>query len=205
MNILRAETFKETPWKNGGGVTREIAVFPENASVEHFSWRVSVANVGADGPFSKFDNIDRTLSVLCGQGIRLQVSDAPAVLLTQSSEPFRFRGDASTRSWLLNGATTDLNVMTRRDEFNHKMTCVRNVRELSIKAGKNAITFVIPLDSCRVIRSGDNLGPLDALIVDSSDGMVGFECLHDTTFYVIEIHHMNAASGKCSDEPLRAG
>jgi environmental stress-induced protein Ves len=204
VKIVRAETYKLTPWKNGCGVTREIAVFPDNASVDNFSWRVSMADVGADGLFSKFDNIDRTLSVLTGQGIRLQVSDAPAVVLTQSSAPFRFRGDASTRSWLLNGAITDLNVMTRRDQFAHKVTFARNARELSIQACSDAETLVIPLDTCRVTGREFDVGPLDVLTVESSDGTIRLECLQDTTFYIIEIQ-MHAASDKCSDEPLRAG
>jgi environmental stress-induced protein Ves len=64
MKILRASTHKAMPWKNGGGETAEIAVFPEGASMQDFGWRVSMAKVTENGPFSLFPDIDRTLSIL---------------------------------------------------------------------------------------------------------------------------------------------
>lgn len=193
MKVFRAETFKETPWKNGVGVTREVAVFPETASVDDFLWRVSMANVGADGPFSKFDKIDRTLSVLSGRGIRLQVSDAPAVLLKPTSAPFRFRGDAKTQSWLIEGAITDLNVMTKRDRFKHQVTLSNNVQTLQVITRNNSTIFVIPLSGCRVIGTDIELGPLDALMADDNE-TVQLQCAHPTTYYMIEISDLGAES-----------
>jgi len=62
MRIIRAADCLVMPWKNGGGTTTEIAVAPEGASLNDFDWRISMAHVGADGPFSSFPGIDRTLS-----------------------------------------------------------------------------------------------------------------------------------------------
>ncbi len=42
------------PWKNGGGETAEIAVFPPSADLSEFGWRISMATVSSDGPFSAF-------------------------------------------------------------------------------------------------------------------------------------------------------
>ncbi|EGD04024.1 hypothetical protein B1M_13530, partial [Burkholderia sp. TJI49] len=55
--LTRAADLVASPWKNGGGVTREIAAFPPGAALDAFAWRVSVADVGAAGPFSRFDGI----------------------------------------------------------------------------------------------------------------------------------------------------
>jgi environmental stress-induced protein Ves len=33
------------PWKNGGGSTTQIAVFPPDAGFEEFDWRVSLATI----------------------------------------------------------------------------------------------------------------------------------------------------------------
>ena len=69
MQILRAANYKVMPWKNGLGSTTEIAIFPANAKLDDFDWRVSMAQVTSDGPFSSFPGIDRTLLVIDGAGI----------------------------------------------------------------------------------------------------------------------------------------
>ena len=61
MRILRAPDYRVMPWKNGGGTTTEVAVSPEGAGLDHFDWRISMARVEQDGPFSTFPGIDRTL------------------------------------------------------------------------------------------------------------------------------------------------
>ncbi len=108
------------PWKNGGGVTVEIAIHPINASVDNFNWRISTATVANDGPFSVFPGIDRTLSVLEGNGIVLDVEGAETTL-TRETAPFAFAADASSGARLIDGPITDLNVMTRRLSFAHQV------------------------------------------------------------------------------------
>jgi len=61
MKILRSADHKRMPWKNGGGETVEIAISPQGAGLADFDWRVSMATVASDGPFSVFPGIDRTL------------------------------------------------------------------------------------------------------------------------------------------------
>ena len=78
MRLIRSKSYRRMPWKNGGGETTEIAVSPQNASLEAFDWRVSMARVESDGPFSAFPGIDRTLAVLEGQGIELDAGRAGA-------------------------------------------------------------------------------------------------------------------------------
>jgi len=107
------------PWKNGGGETTEIAVFPPDASVDSFEWRISMATVSSDGPFSLFEGIDRTLSILEGDGITLAVDGAMPVELTGKTPPFAFAADVPAASRLLGGKVLDLNVMTRRGRFVH--------------------------------------------------------------------------------------
>lgn len=109
------------PWKNGGGVTVEIAIHPKEASVDNFDWRISTATVANDGPFSVFPDIDRTLSVLEGNGIVLNVEGVETTL-TRDTEPFAFAADASSGACLSDGPITDLNVMTRRGKFTHDVT-----------------------------------------------------------------------------------
>ncbi|WP_104664471.1 HutD/Ves family protein [Ensifer adhaerens] len=119
MKVLSASSYKRMPWKNGGGETVEIAVSPENASLADFDWRVSMATVATDGPFSSFPGIDRTLSILQGKGMRLMIDGREPVLMTGGTAPLPFPADAATTATLVDGPIVDLNVMTRRGKLAH--------------------------------------------------------------------------------------
>lgn len=119
MRHLPARDRKAVPWKNGGGVTVEIAVHPEGAGFDTFDWRVSLASVASDGPFSLFPAVDRTLTVLTGAGIDLTVGGAAPVRLDPSVAPFAFPGDVAASATLVDGPIEDLNVMTRRGRMTH--------------------------------------------------------------------------------------
>lgn len=92
---------------------------PPNAALDAFDWRVSMARVASDGPFSRFLNIDRTLAVLDGNGVRLTIDDASPVLLDKTTPPVSFRGDDPVHAVCVDGPITDFNVMTRRSAFHH--------------------------------------------------------------------------------------
>lgn len=121
MRLIRAADHVRMPWKNGGGQTVEIAIWPPSAGLSDFDWRLSMATVATDGPFSLFPGIDRTLAVLEGEGIDLTVGEAPAVRLTPAAAPHSFAGDVAAGATLVSGPITDLNVMTRRDKFRHRV------------------------------------------------------------------------------------
>ena len=118
MRIIRAGDCKTTPWRNGGGSTTEIAIGPPGASLDDFDWRISMARVASDGPFSDFAGIDRTLAVVKGNGLVLTTGKNAPVILSSGAYPVSFSGDASTSARLTAGEITDLNVMTRRGRFN---------------------------------------------------------------------------------------
>jgi hypothetical protein len=119
MKVLRAKDYKRMPWKNGGGETVEIAVSPEKASLADFDWRVSMATVATDGPFSSFPGIDRTLSILQGNGMRLMIEGCEPALMTGETAPLPFPADVATSATLVDGPIVDLNVMTRRGRLTH--------------------------------------------------------------------------------------
>lgn len=142
MRLIRAADCRTMPWKNGQGSTMEIAVSPADAGLDEFDWRVSMATVKADGPFSMFADIDRTLSVLQGCGLRLAVADRAAQVLTSASAPYAFRGDVAASASLVDGPITDLNVMSRRGRLRHAVTRRQASSRLSLKsAADNALLF----------------------------------------------------------------
>jgi environmental stress-induced protein Ves len=101
------------PWRNGGGVTTEVATFPPDAGIDDFIWRVSIAEVGDAGPFSDFPGIDRIVSVLEGT-LLLAVADMPEKRLDVTAPPFAFPADVPAWGAPIDGAVRDLNVMVRR-------------------------------------------------------------------------------------------
>lgn len=103
----------------------EIAIWPAAATLDIFDWRVSMATVASDGPFSVFAGVDRTLCIVGGSGIDLTVGDQPAQRLTTTSSPLSFSGDVTVTSALVAGPVTDFNVMTRRDRCRHSVRRVR--------------------------------------------------------------------------------
>jgi environmental stress-induced protein Ves len=141
MKLLRASDHKRMPWKNGGGETVEIAVSPDGAGLADFDWRVSMATVATDGPFSVFPGIDRTLSILEGEGMTLFIEGRAPERLTQASEPLPFAADVPTSATLIDGTITDLNVMTRRGRFTHSVRRVSVDRpsEVAFETGTNLI------------------------------------------------------------------
>jgi environmental stress-induced protein Ves len=108
MRHLRSRDYRQVAWRNGGGVTAEIAVVPDAGE---FDWRVSMAEVASDGAFSVFPGVDRVLTVIAGDGLTLEIDGRPAA---PGHEPFAFPGDVPCFARLTAGPITDLNVMTRR-------------------------------------------------------------------------------------------
>jgi len=94
------------PWKNGGGVTRELATGGGSGSA--WGWRVSLAEVAADGPFSVFPGVDRVIAVIEGAGMDLVAPDGVRTAL-ELFEPVRFSGEAVVSGRLRDGPVRDLN------------------------------------------------------------------------------------------------
>jgi environmental stress-induced protein Ves len=161
--ILRNSDLRRMTWKNGGGETAEVAVFPPSASLETFGWRISMATVSADGAFSVFPGIDRTLVLLNGAGMRLRIDGEPEVTLTTETAPLAFPADAQTTASLVHGPIIDLNVMTRRGQFRHSVEklIIGEMQTVGPDAG------IVMLLSLGDIRAGSStLGRFDALFVE---------------------------------------
>ena len=122
--LLQPADYARMPWKNGGGQTTEIAVHPAGASLADFDWRVSIADITADGPFSGFAGVDRTLVLLSGAGVRLTGTTHTAELRVPY-EPYAFSGDDATACALVDGPVRDFNLMLRRGRVRGRIVVVR--------------------------------------------------------------------------------
>lgn len=156
---LRTAEYRRMRWANGLGWTTEIAVHPAQGALE---WRVSIAEVDTDCEFSQLPGIDRSLLVLEGEGLALQLGGAPEQPLRAGGEPLVFSGDLDTRCRLLGGPTRDFNVMTRRSHYEHALTTHR-VDEaplsLSLAAGDGWLVHVV--------RGHARVGELEVTVHDT--------------------------------------
>ncbi|MET4592505.1 HutD family protein [Arthrobacter sp. 754] len=117
MEIIRFAELKNEPWRNGGGVTRELASHPKAASAQDgaWDWRVSIADVTKAGDFSVFPGMERVLTVIDGELLLLTVDGEEHPL--EKYRPFRFSGEAESHGALPTGDVRNLNVVTRSDSY----------------------------------------------------------------------------------------
>lgn len=167
MEIVRAEECRVMPWKNGGGSTTEIAAGPPGASLDGFDWRVSMARVASDGPFSHFAGIDRTLALVEGGGMELTIEGRGSVMLSRGGDPLVFPGDVPVLARLLAGAITDLNVMTRRGRYTHQLARLTPSTPFGIGNDIDIALVLVLGGSAEVEAAGarTRLGPGDSLIL----------------------------------------
>ena len=123
MSLIRVDDVAPQPWKNGGGVTRELLRLPRAGATEADDWslRISVADIAADGPFSPFPGVRRHFAVIGGAGVRLRWPDGRVRELTKKSGPFAFDGADAPHCELIDGPTRDLNVMVREGEVDYEV------------------------------------------------------------------------------------
>ncbi len=130
------QTLPAMAWKNGGGVTREIVREPAGASLDNFDWRVSVADIVAAGPFSRFVGIDRHLLLLEGDGVHLTSAEAGLdVNLLADDTVLAFSGDVDMSSQLLGGSVRDFNVMTKRGVWQAQISVWTEADNVEAQAG----------------------------------------------------------------------
>lgn len=112
MQVLRESDYVTVPWKNGGGLTREILKVPPQAAA--FDWRLSLATIATPGPFSLFDGYDRTLVLVRGAGVELDFGPQGRTTLRAPGQMAVFDGAWPTQCALIDGPSTDLNLIVAR-------------------------------------------------------------------------------------------
>jgi environmental stress-induced protein Ves len=120
MELIRRDEYRAKRWKNGAGVSFDIAAASETPP----GWRISLAAIERDAPFSEYAGYDRTLVVVAGPGVLLHF-DGGANASVTTLRPFAFPGERRVLSTLIGGRVDALNVMTTRAAYTHRVELAR--------------------------------------------------------------------------------
>ncbi len=159
IEILRLDpaSYRRVPWKNGGGVTVDIAgVFPtesEAASWSGMTWRLGRTRIERPGPFSDLSGFDRILTVIEGRGLRLKPAGEPVIDVREPLRPVRFPGEWAIESELEAGPVGVLNLMGNRARAEIDLTIVPGAGSVSV-AADTAVVYA-PLGPAEVVLNGE--------------------------------------------------
>lgn len=150
------------PWANGRGTSYEIASDRNEAG--EWAWRLAMAPVNEDGPFSRIECVNRSLAVVEGAGMVLSVDRKKLQCLPM--QVIRFRGDAITEATLTDGPIMDINLMVRRKEADGDMAIFSDVGLL------DGASIVVAVGGSAQVQSGEStvdLEPHDSVLECDAD------------------------------------
>jgi environmental stress-induced protein Ves len=123
--------YRRTPWKNGGGVTVDIAEHED-------AWRFGRTPITAPGPFSDYSGFDRAQVLVAGSGLVLQTPDGEIDVRTPF-KPVRFTGETRIVSRLESGPVEVVNLIGNRA----KVRIDLQVLHAGAAMGRSAGTHII--------------------------------------------------------------
>lgn len=175
--VLRHRDRVAGPWANGGGITYEVMRSPQGGA--DFDWRVSIAEIASDGPFSLYSGVDRVLILL--RGAMVLAIDGVSREVSRFS-PIEFAGDSYVESRLSEGPTTDLNVMTRRGRATAQVELLTGPA-VTLSHAHDAVRAVIVLDGTwRAAAVAEPLDAWDCLVDPEATELRGDGTLACVTF-----------------------
>jgi uncharacterized protein len=172
MVHLRPERYRSMPWRNGMGVTLEIAREP--AAGEDFRWRLSLATVTSSGPFSNYAGYRRSVTLIEGVGFQLRVGGQDPLVLDRVGATALFPGDASAHCTLINGPATDISLMVRDPGSIVSVVRIQAAAPLNVPLEAGALKAVFCL------QGDTSLMPPDDRVPTSQTRAALKLALHDT-------------------------
>lgn len=165
IELIHRRQFRIMPWKNGSGVTAEVAISPEGSQLQdmNFDWRISSARIEGENKFSEFPGYNRVLTVLSGEGLLLNRQELGPY------EIFEFEGEDPISCSLIDGPVEDLGVIFKRDQFRVEMKLL-NVEGALFLRTSSETQFFFSL-SHLVNISGTELEPPHFLKVEQAQSV----------------------------------
>lgn len=129
MKIIRHHEFREGRWRNGMGVSWDIA--SASTDGEDFGWRLAIARIDADVPFSVYPGVDRIFTLFEGGGLDLDLEETGTLACHSLYVPYPFPGDVPARCRLRAGPCRALNLFTRRESWSAAVEVVTSPTDIT--------------------------------------------------------------------------
>lgn len=139
-SLFRRSDFREGRWRNGRGVSWDIA---SDRPGEAFDWRLAVARIDNDAPFSHYPGIDRIFTLIDGAGLSLDVAGAGVLPVPERFVPTHFSGDADCTCKLINGPCRALNLFLRRDSVGAQVIIHDGGGSVAVGHSGDTLLFVL--------------------------------------------------------------
>lgn len=178
--MIKFSELQTIPWKNGGGVTREIAALREHDKI---IWRLSIADVAEDGQFSVFPGLTRILTVIDGNGIVLTSSDH--TVDAPFGAPVMFDGGEKHESKLIDGPIRDFNVMFDPKCCSADVTRVEAPAHLVLTVSPRQTIAVLGLAEETVVEKKYRLHFGDTILYDA--GSFALDLIGEASVLIVKI------------------
>ena len=175
IKIITPDHFKKIPWKNGKGITTELAI-NDGGTLEDFDWRISIAGVVEDGEFSDFSGYHRNLILLEGNGIQLKYNNSKIDHLDNILSIASFDGACKTVGTLKDGSIKDFNVITRAGKYH--VNIETHIEEIIIELKSSFLCFIYSLKNSSLIskdKKNDTLVPAGNLLQLTHSDLVNLQ------------------------------
>jgi environmental stress-induced protein Ves len=156
LRLIRQSEFIQGRWRNGMGVSWEIAASREEGASD-FSWRLAMARIDADVPFSIYPGMDRVFMQLHGQGLDLEFEGGRVIQVHQSFVPHSFSCDVPLECKLLDGPCMDLNLFTQRGGFRSEVDVVQVAGEQQLSLRSATTVFFCLQGACHLSVDGASI------------------------------------------------
>ena len=149
MKLIPSHNYITSPWKNGMGITTQMAIFPQDASLKelNFNWRISSASIKSENEFSQFLGFKRILTVVKGNGLILNQHTL------KQFEVFHFDGSEKINCNLLDGPVEDLGIIYNPNKVNAEMKIISKTK-LELNSGYH---FLFTDNQCFEINSPETI------------------------------------------------
>lgn len=148
FTLIDPASYRHVPWKNGGGVTTDIAgeyrAGAEPGGWDGMIWRLSRTRIVTPGPFSDLPGCDRLLAVIDGSGLVLHPKDRPALDVRQPFQAVRFAGEWPIDSELTAGPVGVLNLLADRTRIGIDLSFVAAPGRLALTAPRHIVLALSP-------------------------------------------------------------
>ena len=152
VQLIRYADQTEMPWKNGSGLTREIARQSNDAQPY---WRLSLATVDRSGPFSILPGCERIILLIEGQPMSLHFDDGEVIALIRN-EPRHFSCERALQAVLPGpGERRDLNLIWSTDVLSADVQLISVVGTLQLTPSAAYRTIAVAMKGSALARVDD--------------------------------------------------